>query len=109
MIDRLQKFTAWRRVGAQQRRATMTDAPKKIWASIRAEYASGLSGDWATDQSTVYPELEIPYIREDFAQARIAELEAALTGLVNAFENRMLGMDKAKARALAALNLQPED
>jgi hypothetical protein len=56
----------------------MTDAPKKIWASIRAEYASGLSGEWATDQSTVYPELEIPYIRQDFAQARIAELEAAL-------------------------------
>ena len=60
----------------------MTDAPPKIWASIQAEYASGLSGGWATDQSTVYPELEIPYIREDFAQARIAVLEEHVSELL---------------------------
>ena len=47
--------------------------------------------------------------REQNLECRIAELESALADVLNSFDNRMIGMDKAKGRALAALNLPPED
>ncbi len=85
----------------------MTDAPEKIRASLTAVRDGWYQVVNTRGGQRAFPPTE--YTRTDIAQARIEELEAALSGVVNSFDNRMLGMNKAKARALAALNLQPED